>query len=170
MNRLEAWFLHLSNLLVGGTGLIYAGMLYLLEPADPYAVVHHPLQPLLQHLHVWTAPLLVFGAGLIWQNHVWVHFRRGVQPRRRSGLTLMLSLVPMVASGYLIQTAVAPAWRTAWVAIHLVASVLWLAGYLGHLVALLGRRRSGQRGAARQRVVGAPLSEAGPVRRHARAV
>jgi hypothetical protein len=43
--------------------------------------------------------------------------------------------VPMIVSGYLIQTAVTPAWRTAWIAIHLAASGLWVAGYLTHALA-----------------------------------
>ena len=53
----------------------------------------------------------------------------------------------MVASGYLIQTAVDGGWRKAWVAVHLITSVLWLAGYLAHQVPLLwqqfSRRRAG---------------------------
>jgi hypothetical protein len=38
----------------------------------------------------------------------------------------------MIASGYLLQTATAPGWRQAWLGIHLVASALWLGGYLAH--------------------------------------
>ena len=135
MSRLQAWFVHAANLLVGGTGLLYAWMRYALEPADAYAVVNHPAQPLLQHLHVWTAPLLVFAVGVIWQEHVWKHWRRGVPGGRRSGLTMIAMAVPMIVSGYLIQTAVTPAWRTAWIAIHLAASGLWVAGYLTHALA-----------------------------------
>lgn len=148
MSRLEAWFLHLSTLLVAGTGLVYAWMRYLLEPADPFAVVSHPLQPTVQHLHVWTAPLVVFGAGMIWREHTWKHIRQGVRRRRRSGLSLTLSLAPMVVSGYLIQTAVTPAWRTTWVVVHLTASGLWLAGYAGHLLAR--RRGMARNGLARK--------------------
>lgn len=132
MSRFERWTLHLSSLLVGGTGLVYAWMAYLARPADPYAVVNHPWQPHVQHLHVLAAPLLVFAAGLIWQRHVMQHWKKGVQGRRRSGLSLILTLVPMVASGYLIQTATGEGWRQAWVVVHLVASGLWLVGYLVH--------------------------------------
>lgn len=149
MSRLEAWLVHVSTLLVGGTGLVYAWMRYLLSAAEPFAVVNHPLQPAVQHLHVWTAPLLVFGAGVIWREHVWKHWRRGIRSRRRSGISLVLTLVPMVASGYLIQTAVSPGWRTAWVSIHLVASGLWLAAYLVHQVVpwwLRRRRAAGEDG------------------------
>ena len=134
MSRLEAWLVHVATLLVGATGVVYAWMRYLLAPAEPFAVVNHPLQPAVQHLHVWAAPLLVFAAGVIWREHVWKHWRRGIRARRRSGLSLVLTIVPMVASGYLIQTAVSPGWRTAWVAIHLVTSGLWLAAYLVHQV------------------------------------
>ena len=151
MSRLEAWLVHAGTLLVGGTGLVYAWMRYLLAPSDPFAVVNHPLQPQAQHLHVWTAPLLVFAAGVIWREHVWKHWRRGIRARRRSGISLVLTLVPMVASGYLIQTAVTPGWRTAWVAIHLVTSGLWLAAYLVHQVVpwwLRRRRAAGDEGLA----------------------
>lgn len=135
MSRLQAWFVHFSNVLVGGTGLVYAFLRYALEPVDPYSVVNHPAEPALQHLHLWAAPLLVFAVGLIWHEHAWKHWRRGVKGGRRSGLTLIGTAAPMVVSGYLIQTAVTPAWRTGWVVLHLVASTLWLAGYLAHALA-----------------------------------
>jgi hypothetical protein len=132
VNRFEAWMLHISNVLVGGTGLAYAWMLYLAEPADPFAVVHHPLQPQVQHLHILLAPLLVFTAGLIWRRHVWWQWRSGAGERRRSGVSLALFLVPMIASGYLIQTSVDEDWRRIWVGVHLATSGLWLLGYLAH--------------------------------------
>jgi hypothetical protein len=134
MNRAEAWILHVSSLLVGCTGAVYAWMVYLVEPTDSYAVVNHPLQPTLQHLHILAAPLLVFAAGLVWHRHAWSQWRRGVDRRRRSGVSLIFTLVPMVASGYLIQTAAAVEWRRIWVVIHLATSGLWLLGYLVHQV------------------------------------
>lgn len=150
MKRWEALLVHLSTLLVGGTGLVYAWMRYLLPPPDEWAVIHHPLQPLTQHLHVLAAPLLVFGVGVIWSQHVWGHWRRGVPARRRSGLFLLLGLVPMAASGYLLQTTTDEAWRKAWVVVHVASSLLYLAGYVGHAVAALqcwARRRARARAA-----------------------
>jgi hypothetical protein len=132
MRRWEAWSVHLSTALVGGTGLVYAWMRYLVPSTDPYSAVGHPLQPAVQHLHVLAAPLLVFAAGLIWRNHVWSHWRAGVPQRRRSGLALLLSAAPMALSGYLLQTTVGEAWRQAWVVVHLAASTLFLAGWAGH--------------------------------------
>lgn len=143
MSRLEAWSVHLSTILVGGTGLVYGWMKYLVSPTEPWAVVNHPAQPTMQHLHVLTAPLLIFAAGFIWKNHVWKHYRNGVSGGRRSGVVLLANLMPMIASGYLIQITVSPAWRTAWIAIHCATAFLWLVGYAGHYVA---RKRRGVTG------------------------
>jgi uncharacterized membrane protein len=133
--------MHLSNLLVSGTGLVYAWMVYLVKPSDPYAVVNHPWQPAVQHLHILVAPFLVFAVGTIWRRHVWASIRFGVRSRRWSGLGIAGSFLPMAVSGYLIQTAVDPAWRKVWVVVHLVAAGLWIAGYLLHQL-LSPERRS----------------------------
>ena len=147
MSRFDRLLLQLSTLLVGGTGLVYAWMLYLVTPADPYAVVNHPWQPQIQHLHVLTAPLLVFAAGFIWRCHIWKQIRLGTPQGRASGLSLALTLVPMIASGALIQTAVDASWRQAWVVVHLVSSGLWVVGFLVHqLRTPLGKRSNGTPG------------------------
>lgn len=132
MTRGEARLQHVANLLVGGTGLVYAWMRYLAEPADEFAVVNHPWQPDVQHLHVLTAPLLVFASGLIWRDHVWRRVRSGFRPRRRLGLALFALLVPMIASGYLLQVATSEPWRAAYGWLHLATSLLWVAAYVAH--------------------------------------
>jgi hypothetical protein len=143
VTRTEAWLFHASNALVCATGLVYAWMAWLVEPEDPYAVVNHPLQPEVQHLHVLVAPALIFMAGVVWQRHAWAKLQGGGRDRRRSGLSLILTLAPMVASGYLIQTASDERWRNAWVVVHLVTSALWLAGSLVHVFArALAARRA----------------------------
>jgi len=130
----ERLTLQVANVLVVGTGLVYAAMRYVMQPVDEWAVVNHPWQPQVQHLHVLTAPLLVFACGLIWRRHVVGHLR-GRRPRgRRSGPGLLAALVPMVASGYLLQTTVTESWRLVWVAVHLVASGAWIAVFLVHQV------------------------------------
>lgn len=135
MSRLEVVFVHLATLLVGGTGLVYAVMRYLLEPEDdPLGIVNHPLEPTVQHLHVLLAPLLVFAVGIIWRRHVWASWRSGFPERRLSGLGLILTMAPMVVSGYLVQVAVSEGWRTVWVAVHATASALWIIGYGVHVI------------------------------------
>ena len=134
MTRAEAWTHHAANLLVGVTGLAYAWLRYFADSPDPFSAVH-PWLPPVQHAHVWTAPLLVFALGLVWRAHAWAGLRAGAAPRRSSGIALLATAAPMVASGYLLQTAVEPGWRKVWIVVHLAASGLWLAGYLAHQLA-----------------------------------
>ena len=142
MNRLERWLVHLSQLTVGGTGLIYAVMLYAMESEDPFSIVNHPLQPRMQHLHVLLAPLFIFAVGMIWRRHVWAHWSQNVRKARRSGVSLFLMLVPMIASGYLLQTTVDPQWRQIWGYVHLVTSGIWVVASVAHFVAVRGKRAS----------------------------
>ena len=125
MSRAERLFLHTANGLVGGTGLVYAAMRYLMNAADEWSVVNHPWQPHVQHLHVLAAPLLVFAVGLIWSRHVSAKYRNGGQGRF-AGIGLVVALVPMAASGYLIQVTVDPFWRTVWIVVHVASSLVWL--------------------------------------------
>ena len=144
MTRVERLFLHVANGLVGGTGLVYATMRYLMSPVDEWSVVNHPWQPHVQHLHVLAAPLLVFAVGLIWSRHVSTKYRNGSQGRT-TGIGLVVALVPMAVSGYLIQVAVDPTWRTAWVVIHVASSLVWLVVLTAHQVRtwlVPGRARS----------------------------
>jgi len=136
VTRFEVLFVRLANVLVGGTGLVYGWLRYLAAPDDEFSVAH-PWQAAAQHLHVLAAPLLVFAVGLVWRGHVWLGYRLGNGVRRPSGILLAGLAAPMIVSGYLIQVAVEPAWRTAWVALHLATSALWLVGALAHQI---GRR------------------------------
>ena len=115
-----------ANALVVGTGLVYAIMRYFMTPVDEWAVINHPWQPHLQHLHVLSAPLLVFACGLIWRRHVADRMRADERSRRVSGPGLAVAFVPMIASGYLLQTTSTDGWRQAWLVIHLVTSGLWI--------------------------------------------
>jgi hypothetical protein len=140
VTRGEIWLIHTANLLVAGSGIVYAVMRYLLEPVDEWAVVNHPWQPQLQHLHVLAAPLLVFAVGLIWGRHVLQRLRNGRQGRF-SGVGLLVGFVPMAASGYLIQVATHPGWRSGWIGIHLAASALWLAAFAVHQARTMLKRK-----------------------------
>ncbi len=140
MSRIEAWFMHISTILVGGTGVVYAIMKYLMDPADAFSVVGHPWQPGVQYLHIMAAPFAVFAIGLIWKNHAYDHYRRGLTTGRRSGISLILSMAPMVVSGYLIQVSVGETWRTAWIVVHCITSFLWITGYLAHQVTHLRKK------------------------------
>ena len=132
MTRGEAWFAHASNLLVGGTGLVYGWMRYFAEPADEFSVVNHAWEPDLRYQHILFAPLVVFSVGLIWRTHVWKRVRSGFRVRRKLGLVLTAIVFPMIASGYLVQVTVGEGWRDAWIVVHVASSCLWILTYLVH--------------------------------------
>lgn len=143
MTRAERWLAQLSNLAVACTGLAYAAMKYLLEPSDPFSVINHPLQPLMLTLHLLSAPLLVLAAGVLWRGHAAERLRSNRTAGRISGLGLALVFLPMALSGYMLQTAAAPGWRHAWLAVHLAASAAWILLFLGHMASFLaGRMRT----------------------------
>lgn len=152
MTRLEAWGFHLANLLVGASGLVYAAMLYLMEATDEFALVHHPLQPLVLHVHLWTAPLLVFAVGVVWKGHAWACQRRGPGSRRISGRTLLVAAAPMALSGVLLQTAVDPDWQRTWRTTHLIASALWLVASSAHVVGAWRARQRSRSDAESERI------------------
>jgi hypothetical protein len=142
MNKIDQWLLYVANALVGGTGLVYAWMRYLLEPVDEFAVANHPWQPDVQHLHILTAPLLVLVIGHVAYHHAVVYWKADTRPGRRTGLTMLALAMPMILSGYLLQTAVSETWRITWIVIHVSTSVIWLAGFSLHLVTHARNRRS----------------------------
>ena len=133
MSRAQLLLFHLANLAVCGTGLAYAWMRYLVIPVDEWAVVNHPWQPHIQHLHVLAAPFLVFVVGQIWSAHILGKLRNG-RTNRVVGIGLAALFLPMVASGYLLQVAVEPGWRQTWIWVHVANSVLWVAAFLAHQV------------------------------------
>jgi hypothetical protein len=144
LSRWEVRLLHAANLLVGATGLLYGWLRYFAEPVDELSAVH-PWQPAVQHLHLLAAPLLVFALGLFWRAHALAGLRLGTSERRRTGSGLLVAAAPMVASGYLLQTAVEPSWRRAWIVLHVAASLLWLALSALHQLRRRARRSSPSR-------------------------
>jgi len=163
VSRHRAFFVHLANLAVSGTGLVYAWMRYLAEPADEWAVVNHPWQPHLQHLHVLFAPLLVFAMGLIWSAHVVGKMKNG-PANRSAGIGLTALFLPMAASGYLLQVSVDPGWRLTWMLVHVVASVLWMVAFVVHQVGAMVAMRRDRRDDGAEPTVVAPIQFRAPKR------
>ena len=139
MSRAEARFLHLAQLLVAGSGVAWAIMLYAMSPADEWSILNHPWQDEAQALHILTAPFLIFAVAAIWKRHAWQRIRSGYRARRWTGLSLAISFFPMLASAYLLQVSSSEAWRTLWLVIHLASSAIWIAAFLCHLLSRAGR-------------------------------
>lgn len=147
MKGATRWLVHLANGAVAATGVVWFVMKFLMEPVDEWAVVNHPWQPVMQHLHVLTAPLLVFLVGYIWRDHV-VRALASSRTSRRSGIGLIASFAPLAASGYLLQVSVDEGWRAIWSYLHLGTGGVWLLAFGGHLAASLAawaRRAQGVR-------------------------
>ena len=140
MTPFEKWSVWMTTFVVAVTGIVLGWMEYVLEPAEPWAVVHHPFQPLVLKLHIVSAPFLVFAIGMIALRHVWRHFRSGNPRARRSGLTAALSAVPMVVSGYLVQVITDAGWLLFVALLHLAVGLIYIAGLLVHQVLLAGSR------------------------------
>jgi hypothetical protein len=131
----EKWLLWCSTAAVALTGIVFGWMKYVLVSDDPYAVIHHPLQPAVLKLHVLSAPILVFALGVVYTRHVVRQWRSGRARGRPSGIGLVTTLLPMVLSGYLIQTVSSESWLFCVAMIHIAASLLYLAVLVVHQVA-----------------------------------
>ena len=144
MRSLERWSLHLGALLTGLSGLLYGWLRYYGRVPGEFGIEPHPLQGLTQHLHVLAAPLLLFALGMTVRGHLTTKLRIDTREGRRTGLGLGFLILPMVATGYLVQVATAPGWRLAYAWVHGVASLLFLIAYLVHGVRAWLRPRDGE--------------------------
>ncbi len=126
MTRVERTLLWGSSAAVAVSGLGFAWTKYLVQSDDPFAVVNHPWQTFFLKAHVLSAPVLVFVVGLLFSRHVSRHWRSPNPSGRRSGLVIVALLLPLVASGYLIQT-MTDGRLVAWlVAVHLATGILYV--------------------------------------------
>jgi hypothetical protein len=134
MSRAQVVYLQLCVLVTALTGVVFAVMKYAMKSDDPFAVVNQPLQPWMLSAHVLIAPLLVFGFGWVFTNHIWPGFASGIARKRKSGLWSMGAIAPMVLSGYLLQVSTADATRQAMAVAHWISSALFVLAYVIHLI------------------------------------
>lgn len=135
MSPFEKWLLWISTAAVAASGIALGVLKYFVTSDDPYAVVHHPLQPYLLKLHVLSAPALVFALGVVYTRHVVGQWRSGKRRGRPSGIGIVATLLPMVLSGYLVQTVSSESWLFRVSMLHIAASLAYLAVLLVHQVA-----------------------------------
>ncbi len=134
MTSFQRRLTNLSTLIVGVSGVVYAWMKYLMTSDDPYSVVNHPLQPWMLDLHVLAAPLLVFAIGMIARDHIITKLRSGgARPGRTTGLFAVICLLPMIATGYLVQVFTGETARLACVIVHLATGGVYLAAFATHV-------------------------------------
>jgi hypothetical protein len=140
LNRSERLLLWTSTAVVGVSGGAFAWMKYAMTGDDPYAVVNHPWQPALLKIHLLAGPVLVFALGLAFAKHILPGLTGDVPRRKRSGLTTWITVVPMVFTGYLVQTATVETWRRMLALAHLATGLVFLAGFAIHQRSAAERR------------------------------
>ena len=136
MNLVDRVMLWGSALLVGGSGTWLGVMKYLMTTDDPYAVINHPWQPMMLKIHIVSAPLMVFAVGIVFAEHIWKPWRAGLARGRWSGVWTLSTLVPMVFSGYLIQSVTHDSWLNSMIVVHLITGFAYLLGFFGHQIAI----------------------------------
>lgn len=143
MRRWERWTFNLSSLAVAGSGFAYLWMKYLLETDDPFALVNHPWQATMLHLHVLTSPSVILILGVVLNSHIMKKLKTYGRPNRTSGLLTLVTFGVMIGSGYLLQVTTSALWLKGLIALHVASAVLFTAAYGTHLVlsATLARRR-----------------------------
>lgn len=134
MTRVEKVMVWGSTAAVTVTGSIYGVMKYLMTPTDPFAVVNHPLQPVVLKLHIISGPFLIFGIGMITMRHIWPHFKSGWKKGRKSGIGSAVLALPMIATGYAIQAITSASWLTIIGYVHLALGLAFAAGAAVHYV------------------------------------
>lgn len=175
MTALEKMLVNLSTIIVAVSGVVYGWMKYMMTSEDPFAVVNHPLQPWALDVHLLASPALIFGLGLIVQDHIVAQLQKGPRrPGRATGLLALACLLPMIATGYLIQVMVDETARRVCVGVHLATGLTYLAAFLAHLISsrrIAARRKAETAQAAvagmtlnawrRQQAIGGVLPRAG---------
>lgn len=134
MSRAQVIYLHLAVALTVVTGVVFAVMKYFMKTDDPFAAANHPLQPHALSAHVVVAPLLLFGLGWVFGNHIWPKFQYGDGRNRATGVAAMLLIAPMTLSGYLMQISTNESIRYAMTVAHWISSGLFVAIYAIHLI------------------------------------
>jgi len=136
MKPFARWLVWVSSIATALTGVVYFWMDRMMSPVDEWAVISHPLQPLVLKAHLLVAPLLVFAMGAVAVDHVWKYYRGTIRRARRSGLSAMWPVVPMVATGYLIQAITHERWLAVVAWAHIAAGVAYVVGLAAHQIAV----------------------------------
>lgn len=134
MKRWERWTFNTLAAAVTLTGFVYFWMKYFVQPADPFAVVNHPLQAVMLNLHVFASPFFILVFGIILNSHVMKKLKATRLPNRRSGYTSLGTFALMVFSGYLLQVVANEQWLQAMIVVHVASGAVFSVVYFGHLI------------------------------------
>lgn len=148
MTLLQKWALNVTTILLTLTGALFAWMKYFVKNDDPFAVANHPWQPYMLDLHVVVAPVSLFIIGVVWASHMKPKYDAGTKPRRKSGLSALWMIAPMVMSAYLMQVLTNERLVEAMRVTHWISSALFVIGLLVHQLTKTRGKAVGRNGAS----------------------
>jgi hypothetical protein len=134
MKRWELFLLHASALAIAISGAVYGFMKYAMTGSDPDSPLGHPWQPGVLKAHVLAAPFLVFAFGLVARGHALPKWKAGETTGKKSGISLLALVAPLVLSGYSVQVFTGDSLRkgTGW--IHAALGAVYVLAYAAHLL------------------------------------
>ena len=140
MTTFQRRFLYLSTITATISGVLYIGIRTFLEPADPWAIVNHPLEPWALKAHILTAPLMLFSVGLITAQHIIRSLKSSLPTGRQSGVIMTVIFGPLALTGYLLQTVISPLVTAVLSWAHLILGIICALALAIHWRVLQGRR------------------------------
>jgi len=134
MSRWELFLLHASALAIAISGVVYGVMKYAMTGSDPDSPLGHPWQPGVLKAHVLAAPFLVFAFGLVARGHASPKLKSREKTGKKSGVSLLGLVAPLVLSGYAVQVFTGDSLRrgTGWA--HTALGAVWVLAYGAHLL------------------------------------
>ena len=147
MTTFQRQFVYISTIAALISGVLYIGLRTFAEPADPWAIVNHPLEPWALKAHILTAPIMLFAVGLITAQHIIRSLRSSLPTGRQSGLIMTVLFGPLALTGYLLQTVISPLMTSILSWSHLGLGLICAVALLIHWRVLQGRRLKRRPGA-----------------------
>lgn len=102
-----------------------------MKTESEYGLLPHPLQSYFQGIHIVFSPLLIFAFGLLFKDHI-VKMYKNALYKRKTGITLVLTMTVMIISGYLVQVIYQAQSKELVAIIHIAISALFTLAYLIH--------------------------------------
>jgi hypothetical protein len=139
MKKSDSNIQNLANASVIISGIALAWFKYFAKPVDEFSPVSSPWQIVSYNAHIITSPILVLAIGMIWHNHIWARWKNGTirefgKLKIHTGRILLFLIVPMIWSGYVLQTTADETGRKILIPIHLISSALWSLAFVMHLL------------------------------------
>lgn len=121
---------HITTILVILSSCILWILKEFYQVETPYGIRPHPWTSFWIHFHVLTVPVLTLLLGVMILEHSIKKLKDSF--KKKSGITLIVTSLIMIFSGYLIQILVDLNHRNFATNLHLVISVIWITFYIRH--------------------------------------